>query len=108
MYINDIDTFLRLPEDVIIEQGQDGNKLYFISRGSCAVSVKNYLKKNEFVRQLNRGAHFGEVSLLNQCKTSATVKSSNYCTMASLKKERFYDLCNSFPDILMNMKEYCL
>ena len=28
--------------------------------------------------------------------------------MASLKKERFYDLCNSFPDILMNMKEYCL
>ena len=28
--------------------------------------------------------------------------------MASLRKERFYDLCNSFPDILMNMRKYCL
>jgi len=28
--------------------------------------------------------------------------------MASLGKERFYDLCNSFPDILIKMKEYQL
>ena len=28
--------------------------------------------------------------------------------MASLGKERFYDLCNSFPDILIKMKEYML
>lgn len=27
--------------------------------------------------------------------------------MASLKKDRFFDLCNSFPDIYADLKCYC-
>ena len=33
------------------------------------------------------------------------MKSSNYCTLASLNSKTFYELCKSFPDIFVKMKE---
>ena len=36
------------------------------------------------------------------------MKSSNYCTLAGLDSKTFYDLCRSFPDIFMKMKEKAL
>ena len=39
---------------------------------------------------------------------TATVKSSNYCTLASLSKKIFYELCSSFPDILIKLKQRAL
>jgi len=39
---------------------------------------------------------------------TATVRSTNYCTIASLNKKVFIDLCNSFPEIFVKMKEKCL
>ena len=39
--------------------------MYFIARGDCEVSVKNEDKYCIIVRQLETGAHFGEIALLN-------------------------------------------
>ena len=51
-----------------------------------------------------QGDYFGEIALLTHTTRTATVKSSNYCTMASLSKEVFYDLCNRFTDIFLKLK----
>jgi CRP-like cAMP-binding protein len=66
--------------------------------------VKDHLKNNKLVKQLIQGEYFGELALLNQCQRTATVKSTNYCTMASFDKKMFYDMCNKFSDIFIKMK----
>jgi len=36
---------------------------------------------------------FGEVALIAQVRRTASVKSKNYCTLAALVEENFYDMC---------------
>jgi len=66
------------------------------------------MKNNRYIRQLGQGDYFGEVSILTDCTRTATVKSSNYSTMVCIHKRVFYDLCSSFPDILIKMKRKAL
>ena len=51
---------------------------------------------------------FGEIALINDTVRTATVKSENYCTLATLSKKVFYDLCQNFPDIIVSIKEKSL
>jgi len=95
--INDVSTLLYLPEDRIISQGEHGDSIFLIAKGNCSVWVVDHMRQQQFVRQLNQGEHFGEVSILYDTPRTATVKSANYCTLASLSKKTFFDLCNSFP-----------
>ena len=55
------------------------------------------MRANRYVNSLNQGEYFGEISILYETPRTATVKSSNYCTLASLSKRTFFDLCNNFP-----------
>ena len=36
---------------------------------------------------------------------TATVRSTNYCTMATLDRQSFFELCTNFPEIFAKMKE---
>ena len=102
--INDVQTLLYLPEDIIITQGQQGSNFMFIANGDCQVWVKDHLKTNVYISTLVQGDYFGEVSLLTNTLRSASVKSTNYCTLASLSKEVFIDLCNRFSEIFIKLK----
>ena len=66
------------------------------------------MKRQICVNQLSQGDYFGEVSILTDTPRTASVKSSNYCTMACIHKRVFFELCNSFPDILIKMKKKAL
>jgi len=79
--------------------------MFFIAKGDCEVWVKDHLKASKYVCQLIQGDYFGELALITSAPRSATVKSSNYCTLAGLSSKTFYDLCSKFPDIFMKMKE---
>ena len=72
------------PEGEIIFQGSVGNSLYFISRGDCDVWVTDQNDVKQRVKLLDQGHYFGEVALLNRCNRTATVRSTNYCTMAKV------------------------
>jgi CRP-like cAMP-binding protein len=69
--------------------------MYFIAKGSCEITVRtNYDiqidENDESVQKiglLGEGAHFGEIALIYGCKRTATVASTNYCTLASLSKK---------------------
>mmetsp|Transcript_29533 Transcript_29533/g.44946 ORF Transcript_29533/g.44946 Transcript_29533/m.44946 type:complete len:100 (-) Transcript_29533:2161-2460(-) len=62
------------------------------------------MRKEEFVKQIFQGEFFGEISVIRKALRTATVKSSNYCTMACLNKTIFFDLCGIFPEIMIKMK----
>ena len=64
-----------MPEDRIVGQGEHGDSLFLIAKGECSVWVFNHLRQNSYVRQLQQGEYFGEVSILNSTLRTATVKS---------------------------------
>lgn len=71
-------------KEIIIKENTQGNKLYFIQKGKVSVYIDN-----TFVRELTNGSIFGEVSLLNNITTTATVEAHNKVTLYSLSKEHF-------------------
>jgi CRP-like cAMP-binding protein len=59
--------------------------MFFISKGDCAVNIKDEEGKLHIaVSLLTEGDHFGEISMLYRCKRTATIVSRNYNTMARI------------------------
>ena len=69
-----------LPEDTIMKQGEEGDNLYFLSRGDCEVLVDDEDLEVHRVDILSAGSMFGEIALISNCKRTATVRTLNYCT----------------------------
>jgi CRP-like cAMP-binding protein len=79
---------LEAPENEIVKQGSDDNDyMYVVQKGECNVLVVDKVgleNGSKRVRTLYPGDHFGEVSLIYNCRRTATVTASNYCTLAQL------------------------
>ena len=67
------------------------------------MNESNYLEYKK-IATLESGKCFGEVALIANTKRTASVKSKNYCTLAALGEENFYEMCQYFPDIFFKMK----
>jgi CRP/FNR family cyclic AMP-dependent transcriptional regulator len=84
-------------EDIIFEQGAEGDKLYFISEGQVEIRIRVNPREPERSQvYLGRGQIFGEMALLDLGKRSATVKcSQDETVLRSITNEAFTDLCTS-------------
>jgi CRP-like cAMP-binding protein len=84
-------------EDIIIEQGTEGDKLYFISEGQVEIRIRRRPEEPERSQvYLGRGQIFGEMALLDMGKRSATVKcSQNHTMLRAITHQAFTELCNS-------------
>ena len=51
------------------------------------------------------GDLFGEVALLCDCRRTASVKTTNYSTLARIDKPTFKDMCQQFGDLAEKLKE---
>lgn len=82
------------PDEVIKAEGSNENtNFYLIVAGSCDVYVGE-----EYIKSLKAGEYFGEVALVSESPSSATVKSSSQpggCTLMAVTKE---DFLNIFTD----------
>ena len=81
-----------------------GEEVYFLSKGDCEVFIVDEINKTCLVRTLKPGSYFGEVGLLKKCPRTATVKSKNYTTCASVNLEKFQKLVLRFPFIGCSME----
>ena len=93
------------PEENIITQGEEGTQLFFIARGGCNVYIRNKVGVKIKANTLSSGDLFGEVALLNGWRRTATVKASNYSTIAYLTKENFNHIFNKDAGSLKILKE---
>lgn len=100
----DLTAILYLPEDDICRQGAIGDKFYFLSKGECEVYIVDENKTTRHLHTLKVGSYFGEVSLLKECYRTATIKSKNYSTCASLEHEIFFKLIVRYPFIKTAME----
>ena len=83
--VNKLNTELMSPEEIVIHQGKVGNRFYFISKGDCSVNIiDNQGIEHIAYKLVVEGDHFGEVSLLYKCASTASVISRNYNTLSFL------------------------
>jgi CRP-like cAMP-binding protein len=88
------------PGDVICEEGEEGDEMFFVSRGSVEIVLHYDAETNsgDVVASLSEGAYFGEISLLTGGARTATVRAANYCTIYVLSKRDLDAATTAFPD----------
>ena len=86
------------PGTVLVREGQIGRGLYIILYGQAEVT-KQEDGKSVLVGTLKSGDIFGEISLIKDSPTTATVAATSHCTILFLPKEYFQKLTESIGDL---------
>jgi hypothetical protein len=81
----------------IVRQGEVGRDVYIIKTGTVEVLTKRPDGKEELVKTLGPGDHFGEMALLRKTRRNATVRASTPVEVFSVSPANFFSLYTHFP-----------
>jgi len=84
---------------VVIEQGEPGDKLYLIARGQVEVIVHGESGTAQEVDTMQDGDHFGEMALLSDAPRNATIRTTTSCLFLTLPKAEFLGLVQTIPAV---------
>jgi ATP-binding cassette subfamily B protein len=84
---------------VIFEEGDLGDKLYFVDRGEVEVIITGPTGEERRVALLRDGDYFGEIALLEDVPRTATVRTRVPTALLGLGREEFLDLLQATPDL---------
>lgn len=91
--VRKLEIMLTLPESEVVKQyesptiNDQDTRMYYIAKGEFTVYVQTQPQmKSLKVRSLALGDHFGEISMIYNCKRTATVTSNKYATLGYLSK----------------------
>jgi CRP/FNR family transcriptional regulator, cyclic AMP receptor protein len=85
------------PGELIVREGDHGNKFFVISDGSVRV-VKHFGTSDEVeLARLREGEFFGEMCILETLPRTATVQAVEPALLWSLSSMAFYNLYKSMP-----------
>lgn len=85
------------PGQVVLEQGTRSDGLYLVLAGSVEV----YMPENDIVlSELGSGDVFGEISLLEDADTAASVRAKTRGWVLRLPRDDFKELIASYPKVL--------
>ncbi len=88
-------TEIFIPADTIFEEGEEGDKMYFLLSGELEV-----IRKPEgSIATLKPGDFFGEMALFEQTTRNATIKASTYAETYSLDKYAFHSVLLKYPAV---------
>jgi hypothetical protein len=87
---------------VVIREGDRGETLFLIVKGSVAV-IKNLAADNELeLDQIDSGDYFGEMALFEDQKRSASIRTLSESEFLVLHKAEFNEIVHEFPEIALN------
>lgn len=87
------------PGQHLIEQGKPGNGLYVIATGEVEVSIKKDGAEPVVVANLGPGEVVGEISLLKEQDTNATVTARGRVGALFLPKDDFRNVLDEHPEV---------
>ena len=90
------------PEEVLINQGDDGESLFVLVEGLLEVSLQVEGEKRHLTF-LRPGSFLGEMALLTGEKRSANVTSSTESLVGELTKDSIMSLATENPEVLNKM-----
>jgi len=88
---------------VLFQQGDDGGTMYVITRGRVRVLLEEDNGEQTLLNVLDRGAHFGELSMLIRSPRNATVVAVVDTELLALSSEQFADAVESVPQFAINL-----
>ena len=74
--------------ETIIRQGADGEKFYIVTQGMAEVTLKRPTGTDVVADRMGPGQYFGEISLFNSTRTSATVRAVPEAALQALALDR--------------------
>ncbi|XP_040408101.1 cGMP-dependent protein kinase 1-like isoform X2 [Cygnus olor] len=84
------------PGHVIIREGDKGESFYIILKGQVRVS-RRVDGQEKLLRVLGAGEHFGELSLLENIRRTATCQAQGHVTCITVAKEDFLEIIPFCP-----------
>ena len=85
------------PEEIVIEQGEVGDRLYIIIKGSVHVSVKTSSMGWKHINTLGVGDVFGEIAILRNIRRTARIVTITACQFLTINAKDFLDVYQYFP-----------
>ncbi|RUS45139.1 ABC transporter transmembrane domain-containing protein [Cohnella sp. AR92] len=92
------------PGDIVVREGDEGNKFYIIVRGQVEVLKRSADGENARVAVLQDGDHFGEIALLRGIPRTATVRAMGRSVLLSARREAFRELVDGYPQVLASLE----
>jgi CRP/FNR family cyclic AMP-dependent transcriptional regulator len=90
------------PKSLIMREGENSAAVYFVLAGSVTVWVEDPDGEELILAYLGPGEFFGELSLFDaNAKRSASVRARTDCEVAVITYEKFRDLIQAAPSLLM-------
>lgn len=84
----------------LVKQGDPGDSLFIINKGSVSVYVRSADGRSVYANQLNAGDFFGEMSLLTGEARSASIRANEETEVIIIDKEAFANVLTQDPTIL--------
>ncbi|MGQ9585416.1 MAG: sigma 54-interacting transcriptional regulator [Anaerolineae bacterium] len=89
---------------VVIQQGDPGDAFYIVEEGRLQVSITGHHDEEIIMGELERGAYFGEIALLEGgARRTATVKALTPVRLLVLSREQFEKVNAEFPSVAQNL-----
>ena len=89
------------PGEIIFDEDDPGEALYFILDGSVRISRELHGAGKEILALLTSGAYFGEMALLEpQATRSARASAESDAHVGSLRRSDFMELVETNPDVV--------
>ncbi|CAM3057900.1 cyclic nucleotide-binding protein [Legionella steigerwaltii] len=85
------------PEEIVIEQGEVGDRLFIIIRGTVQVSVKTQSMGWKRVNTLGPGDVFGEIAILRNVRRTARISTITACQFLTINARDFLAVYQYFP-----------
>ncbi len=88
-----------LADEVIVNEGAEGDSLFLIARGVVRVSVYGPELTEVPIATLVAGDFFGEMAVITQARRSATVRAVTHCTLYELKRADLHGVESVCPTV---------
>lgn len=85
------------PDEVVIEQGEIGDKLYIIIKGMVDVSIKTHSRGWKRINSLGPGEVFGEIAILRNIPRTARISTITACQFLTINAKDFLSVYQFFP-----------
>lgn len=103
--LNRVEPQLFSPEQMILEEGDSGDSIFFIKSGHARV-VSHILGKELELATLSAGDVFGEVAFLTGRPRTASVIALDMLEVIEFKKFLLEEIFEKYPDILKRLDDF--
>jgi hypothetical protein len=93
--------------DIIITEGEPGDSLFILTTGRVKAFVCNPTGHHVFVRAMEEGAFFGEISVLRGTPRTATVTAATRCELLVLDRPSLDAIAAAHPRVRDVLESFC-